>query len=62
MKQNLTVEVITGEAYETAAALVEKLLNELGEEGDDTGKLNAARIKKAWKKSKNTATFIARNE
>ena len=36
MKPTITIETITGEAFETAAPLIEKLLTELGEEGDDT--------------------------
>lgn len=62
MKPNITVETLRGEAYDIAAPLVEKLLAELGEEGDETGVLNAEKIRKAWRESPVSATIIARNE
>jgi GNAT superfamily N-acetyltransferase len=58
----VTIETIHGEAYDLAGPLVERLLAELREGGDDSGAQDTNRVKRAWQETKNTVTFIARSK
>jgi GNAT superfamily N-acetyltransferase len=58
----VTIERISGEAYDLAGPLVTRLLSELREGGDDSGPQDTQRIKRAWQETKNTVTLIARSD
>ena len=59
MIPTFTIRVAQGEESDTAAPLVKKLLDELGEEGDDTGVLDVEAVKRAWRGTNLSLTFIA---
>jgi GNAT superfamily N-acetyltransferase len=58
----VTVERLGVESAEIAFEMVQKLLAELGEEGDELGTLDAAKVLDAWTRSQHAVhVFIARD-
>jgi GNAT superfamily N-acetyltransferase len=53
------IEIVDADQCELVFPFVEKLLRELGEEGDEFGELDVPKVKRAWQEAAGAVAFIA---
>jgi GNAT superfamily N-acetyltransferase len=55
----IKIKTVHGDECDIVLPYVEKLLVELGEEGDDLGELDAEKVKRVWQDTPGSVAFVA---